>query len=334
MAAHRRSHSWGPFSTRVESISNDKKLDTASDVAKTPKRKHAPKPPALLKKLMPVGNHASLKLKRRASVRHRHPRTPERRQNSTDSDDGSSFVASRSNLLLNSGPVVCPPIPPEYNIAEEMSSCGSLNTRSLNPDFGFSSGDSNRWSLQHDRKGRTGNKDSGESGAGHCRRHTYDVPYRQEKIIPSLETVFDSTEPSPMTVVGSEVEQKIGSFLMESKSEGTIRTQSQRDRNRSSLLTGKLQFCPDEGILIIDHHPLQTPMSHVRDHKRTRMEFKKSSKQGRGFRKRALFWGLKYKRTTSVLSKASSFLQRSTSRDKATFKRRLFPRFFGTDKKE
>lgn len=339
MEAHRRSHSWGPFSTWMESVTDEKKPDVVSNVAKTPNGRRSPKSPALLKKLMPVGNHASLKLKRRASVRHRYPQTPEKSRQSTDSDDGSSFVASRSNLLLNSGPVVCPPIPPEYNIAEETSSSGStvhsLNTRSLSRDLDVSSAESNRKSFQYERKGKTQNKDSGEfDGAGHCRRQTYDVSYRQEKIIPSLETVFDSTEPSPMPVVGFAVEQKLGSLLTETKSEGTIRTRSQRNRHRSSLLNGKLQFCPEEGILIIEQYrPLQTPMSHARDVKKTRLEFKNSSKKGGRLRKKALFWGLRYKRRTSVLSKASSFLQRSTSRDK-TPKWRLFSRFLKTDKKD
>lgn len=337
MTDHRRSHSWGPFSSRVESA--DVKPLESSEGCRTPKRRHCSKPPALLRKLMPVGNHASLKMKRKAVVRHRHPRTPpERSRCSSDSEDGSSFVASRSNLLLNSGPVVCPPIPPEHTIPEDASSCGSVrswSTRSLSYDLEVSSVESNHKSLGHERRGKIQNKDSGEfDGAGHFRRHTYDVFHRQERIVPSLETVVDAMEPSQMPVVGYTVEQKIGSFVMETSSEKSIRSQSQRDRSRSSLLGGKLQFCPEEGILILEqYHPLQTPSSHAKDHKRMRMEFKNSSKKGRKFRKKALFWGLRYKRRPSVLSKATSFLQRSTSRDRTSFKWSLLPKFLRTDKK-
>lgn len=336
MEDHHRSQSWGPFTTRTRSNVDQIVDDAASDTCEPTEQEPSAKQAALLKKLLPVGSHLSMKCKRRTTARQRQcPWTAERSRHSSDSDDGSSFVALKNNPLLNSGPILCPPIPPAYNIPEDTSFYSSFASmwKNLRQDQAVSSGGHNCKRVCDELKTLSLNKGSGElQGAGHRRRHTHDVSYRHEKVVPSLETVFDSTEtsqPIASPFVGYAVEQNVDSLTEDSKSEDKSSEQMWRNRSRSSLLSGKLQFCPDEGILILDQYQYvqRRSLSHVIDHKKTRSDFMMASKQGRKLRKRAFFGGIRYKRT-SFVSKASSVIQR-TAKDtgKSQTRWRFVPNF-------
>ena len=245
----------------------------------------------------------------------------------------TSFVAARSESVLSTAPVLCPPVPAEW----ETSHHGKYEQKS--DDFSESSFAPTNSFVEHCGQGTTSPDDDLDSTNGEDMRrlqHKAIVHHRPSAAasarepddptdtsfaarsdshagyfyelckLPSLEKLFDYSTASQTSFTEDAIfttQQSFGDPSVDQQTSnqyqigtaaaprGSLTTIDGR-RKRSILISGEIQFCPEEGILTREPNcSVQAPARDSQDYKSTRLEFKNASNDRTTLTQRMLLWG-------------------------------------------
>ena len=241
----------------------------------------------------------------------------------------TSFVAARSESVLSTAPVLCPPVPAEWEMSHHRkyaqksddfseSSFAPTNSYADNsgqeitsPDELDSTNDDDLNKMHHKTvhprlsAAASAREPDGPSDTSFAARTDAHAGYFYELCkLPSLEKLFDYSTASQTSFTEDAIfttQQSFGDPSVDQQTSnqyqigiaprGSSTTKDGR-RKRSILISGEIHFCPEEGILTREPNcSVQAPARDSQDYKSTRLEFKNASNEKTTLTQRMLLWG-------------------------------------------